>query len=1193
MLAQLKKFHSDWGLVVYIFLLTSAIVAATYISVDNFEKENLDRETQLALEQVQQAVEDELAESVTMLSILTESVRGILLHGGGIRELEEYTRGINARIREDSKYNAELSGVYGFLEIAGGIYLDTEWTPPADYAPRERPWYREAVKANGRLVEIPSYRDAQTGEPILTFARQFFDHAGRSLGVLCLDIPIKRIGEDVITVKGRGNLGFGVLFDSRFNILAHQDRDVVNESLREVGNQYEEVIKILEQEGHLYNHEFINYKNVLFMGHFKKIENGWSIAIIQPKDIFFNRTKKLAMQLGIAGAGMALVLFIVVLLSLRAKKHHAERTRALLDYTPMGAHIWDKNGKIVDCNQEALNLFGLTDKQEYIDKFYELSPEYQPDGSHSRETAVKLITRMFAEKTAHSFEWVHQKLGGEQIITEITLVRVPYANDIFVASFIRDIRTLKAATAQIAEDSIKLEETMRWYESILDSVPTAITVQDEEMRWLFLNATAEKFTGKKRTEALGLRCDECGISICGTDACAIACARRGAHRTYFTHGGKSYQVEVSILKDAEGETVGYAEVVQDVTELEQITRRQAKAEDESRAKTAFVARMSHEIRSPLNVILGLTEAQLQRKGLQDDMKEALRLIYGSCSLLNNIVNDVLDFSKIEAGKIELNPGRYDVGNMVIGVVQQNFFRLGSKPITLRIHINENVPAFLIGDELHIRQILNNILSNALKYTEKGSISFSVAAENRKRGEDAPVTIMYRVSDTGHGMTEEQLEKIFDEYTRFTSSAKYMIAGTGLGMAIVHSLVKLMDGEIQVKSKPGKGTAFTVRLPQYPSGSQVVGKKFAEAFKQFRFHGSYTEIEKLNFERTPMPYGSVLIVDDLAANIYVAESLLAPYGLAIDTALSGSEAIEKIKSGKVYDIIFMDYLMPEIDGMETTNILRSLGYTAPIVALTASAIMGGAEKFLENGFDDFVAKPIDTAQLDKILNRLIRDIKEPEAMRGTSQEAGGNVNLETNENINRESVSAKRALPPMSLPPQFAEIFAHDAAKAVRVMREVCGKLTAEGNGDIKLYTITVHGMKSALASVGEIALSEYARELELAGGEGDTAAILAKTPSFIASLEEVIEESRPQEGEEDDEADESVAEDQIYLKGELTLIQEACLQYDKKPAQSALARLREKKWRRATKDLISATERLLLHSEFAEAAELVSKYMRV
>ncbi|MCL2875815.1 MAG: ATP-binding protein [Betaproteobacteria bacterium] len=521
---------------------------------------------------------------------------------------------------------------------------------------------------------------------------------------------------------------------------------------------------------------------------------------------------------------------------------------------------------------------------------------------------------------------------------------------------------------RIAAESARFEAMVHWYVSILDAIPLPISVQDEDAKWTFVNAAVEKWVGKPRKDLLGLPCSTWGISICNTDKCSIACAKQGITQTRFRQGEASYKIDVVTFKDLNGESAGYIGVMQELTQLEQMAREQAEAVSANRAKSTFLTQMSHEIRTPMNAILGVAEIQLQHADLSPETRKAFDRIYAAGYTLLGIINDILDLSKIEAGKLELVPTPYEIMSFISDTVQLNLMRVANKPVEFKLQLDENLPLNLVGDELRIKQILNNILSNAFKYTEAGEVRLSVAVEYYESG-DREVTLVYRVSDTGLGMTEEQVEKLFEEYSRFYTKTSRPVEGTGLGMSITRHLVHMMGGEIFVKSEPGRGTTFAVRLPQGNLGTGRLGREFAESLECFG--GGEPYFKKKQIVREPIPHGSVLIVDDSETNLYVGKGLMAPYGLKIDTALSGFEAINKIKQGKKYDIIFMDHMMPDMDGIEAARIIRDQGYSNLIVALTANAVLGQAEIFLQNGFDGYITKPIDTNQLDAVLSKLVR------------------------------------------------------------------------------------------------------------------------------------------------------------------------------------------------------------------------------
>jgi CheY-like chemotaxis protein len=422
------------------------------------------------------------------------------------------------------------------------------------------------------------------------------------------------------------------------------------------------------------------------------------------------------------------------------------------------------------------------------------------------------------------------------------------------------------------------------------------------------------------------------------------------------------------------------------------------------------------------------------------------------------------------------------------------------------------------------------------------------------------------------MTTEQIGKLFDEYTRFNEDANRTISGTGLGMPITRNLISLMNGSIEVESEPGEGSLFTVRLPQRCAGAGLLGREVTENLRLFRAdHGALLKSAQIVYD--PMPYGNVLIVDDVATNLYVAKGLMRRYHLQIDTAASGFEAVEKIQGGNVYDIVFMDHMMPRMDGMEATKILRGTGYTLPVVALTANVVSGQAEIFLSNGFDGVLAKPIDMRQLNATLNKLIRDKQAPEVIAYARRQHGF-------YHANADDGAARQ-----QIDPQLAESFVRDAESALIVLEEAYANGKPDEDASLDMYTIKAHAMKSALASVGEEWLVATALRLEQAGRSRDLAVIAAETPPFLVALRAIVEKIRPTE-----EIGESQDDDHAYLRKKLHAIHMACMAYDIDVAHNALAELRQKTWSRESTDLLQDISVHLLHSELEKAAELAENY---
>ncbi|MCL2002544.1 MAG: ATP-binding protein [Oscillospiraceae bacterium] len=621
----------------------------------------------------------------------------------------------------------------------------------------------------------------------------------------------------------------------------------------------------------------------------------------------------------------------------------------------------------------------------------------------------------------------------------------------------------------------------------------------------------------------------------------------------------------------EGVFIDIADITPTVKSRQDAIEAQKAAEEANKSKTNFLTSMSHEIRTPMNAILGVAQIQLQRADLPEEYASALQKIYQSGSNLLGIINDILDMSKIESGKMEINPIEYDVPSLINDAVQLNIVRIGSKPIEFLLDINENLPSRLIGDELRLKQILSNLLSNAIKYTEEGYVKLSISHS----AQDGDIVLRFIVEDTGQGMTPKDQKRLFSEYSRFNAEANRDVEGTGIGLNITKNLVHLMGGTIEAESEFGKGSIFTVTVRQAPAECLPIGSELSERLRNFTFTG---EKQTARQRVESMPYGKVLIVDDVETNLYVAEGLMSPYRLQIDTAISGFKAIEMVKSGKNYDVIFMDHMMPQMDGIEATQKLRGMGYEGAVIALTANALVGNDVMFKQNGFDDFISKPIDVRRLNAALNKFVRDRhSRRDAIHGVRTAAPHMYGVPA-----AEPTDAMYGVPTMAaIPPKLREIFCRDAGKAVAALRET------SANGDVKRFTTTAHAMKSALANIGEDEKSGLAQALEHAGLNGDTDFIAANTEGFIRTLEALIARFAPPGTEADEAADR--LEDTAYLAEQLTMIQAACGNYDDTAAYAALNRLKAQPWRKETSDALEAIrDALFLHSDFDGAAAMAA-----
>ena len=537
-------------------------------------------------------------------------------------------------------------------------------------------------------------------------------------------------------------------------------------------------------------------------------------------------------------------------------------------------------------------------------------------------------------------------------------------------------------------------------------------------------------------------------------------------------------------------------------ELEKACNEATRAND---AKSSFLANMSHEMRTPLNAVIGLSDLILGDRRPQENCNAHMmniEKINKAGMVLLSTVNDILDISKIEAGKFELVPTIYEMPSLINDIVTQSIMHKGEKPIDFILDINEDLLSRLYGDELRIKQVLNNILSNAFKYTKEGTVELSIHCER----EGDAVFATASVKDTGIGIRPEYIGSIFDDYSQMDMQANRKIIGTGLGLSIAKRLVELMNGSISVESEYGKGSVFTVRFPQTFVSDSTIGPEVVNSLKNLRY-SEHKRNQNASLIRIRLPYARVLIVDDVVTNLDIARGLMKPYGMQIDCVTSGQQAIDSVREEKFrYNAIFMDHMMPGMDGVEATRIIREIGSdyakTVPIIALTANAVIGNEKMFMDNGFQAFISKPIEISRLDSVIRQWVRDRSAEKAEAGDDGE--NNYAPDSKPDFFEpaiDGIDLEKGLERFGGDKGIYLNALHSYVTNIPPLLEIIRDATYENLDD---YGTTVHGVKGTSWSICANDTGDRAEALERAAAANDFDFISANNQDFIESVEKLI-----------------------------------------------------------------------------------------
>lgn len=702
-------------------------------------------------------------------------------------------------------------------------------------------------------------------------------------------------------------------------------------------------------------------------------------------------------------------------------------------------------------------------------------------------------------------------------------------------------------------------------EMVVEMNPEALVITDENFCFLDANPAAVRlFPG------LGGFRQGTGIQFVSERLYTLLSS---PERVEYTENGRFYESSRTKIYD-QNRLKGYVAWISDVTEvhahLEKLIEMRNRADRASSSKSEFIANMSHEIRTPMNAIVGFSELLLQDKTLSGVSHSYVSDIKTASLSLLDIVNDILDISKAESGRLDIVPAEYSTHSLISEIINIINILIGKKPVKFHTYIQPDIPQVLYGDAKCIRQMLINLLNNAVKFTSDGYIALSVTANPDR---DGWIRLSFTVEDTGIGIKEEDLNRLFQPFSRLNENRN--IEGTGLGLALSRRIALLMDGDISVQSEYGRGSVFTVVIRQ-----RVIGNRSISDVARQSGGGSSVTITTLS-----APDAKALVVDDNPVNIRVTCSMLGHFGISADGAESAQRAFELIAAAQ-YDIVFMDHMMPEIDGIEAAKHIRGMGgeyfKQVPIIALTANAVMGMREMFLLSGFNDFLSKPVTVKRLENVL----RGQLPPQLLRYSSEQRSS----ASDEQLEALGIMANGINIKLGLSHFGGDTDAFIGALETFLYngeRNIAGAEETFSAEDLKNYTIRVHGIKGVALIVGAQKLSEKAKLLEAAGQKGDISCIRHNHLGFIQDYRDILAALSHIFPEKESAPAQLISAGQEKLSEYLAQLQLYIAEFDSNSANDILSEIKKYDFGEDIKSCLETASEALRRFDYSLAAKSV------
>ena len=1098
------------GSVITIFIVGTVI--GYYDIIHDEKHKNIIDDGKIAAWKSAARIDEYISKNINSIRLAAYTLDEMIRNAAPEAEIQAFLLNQSTAIK--NVFPENKSGLYGLIN--GQVFSGANWQPPEGYDVTERPWYNKIRERRSRSIAMEPYDDLQTGQRALALGKTLRD----GYSVIAINVQmasIQRMIEESVTL---GESDIQMIINKYGIVIAHSDKGEVGKNYYlEQGTLAENIIWNLNDEKDEDYFEFEHDDTTYIVYSVNFLDDWYCVSVKNATAVFgaLNRIFIITIAIGLA----IVTIIVTVMINYNRRRMAAaqlgSQVKAVSDiyltmheidfvndtFTEVQNHqravavIIGKQGnnchrviKLImenfsapESRKEIVDFVDFDTLNDRLKNRNTITLEFM-NAIHKWRSARFIVIERLADGRIRRAMFLTEDIDEEKREREQLNVQIAentnriwtisklyvsaYEINIVNGDFVRIKEDVKDAIELVSDAGTGAQDLIREF---IDRVTDAEYL-DDVLNFVDFETLEERLRDTDNVMIEYMYKDKRWIRS------RFLVSRR--------EGGKLTHV-IWLAQD----------ITKEIKERMRLLNQTERALAASQAKSSFLSNMSHEIRTPINAVLGLNEMILRESNDKNILSYAESVRTAGTTLLG-LVNDILDFSKIEAGKMEIIPVDYDVSSLLNDLVNMIRIKADGKGLKLLLAFDKETPKLLHGDEIRIKQVITNILTNAVKYTERGSVTFGVTYEKIPDEPDS-VNLKVSIKDTGIGIKPEDIKKLFSEFERIEEERNRNIEGTGLGMNITKRLLEMMGSSLKVTSVYGEGSTFSFTIKQTVRKWEPLGDYETAYKKSLEGRDKYKE-------KFQAPTANVLVVDDNHMNLVVFTSLLKHTNVKIDTASSGDEGL-LLAADKKYDIIFFDHMMPKKNGIETLHELRGQAdnpnLKTPTICLTANAISGAREQYIAEGFDDYLTKPIDASKLEDMMIRYLPAEKvELSAAEAAVEETPAELPAELaalqeldwlDINVGLTNSGSVEAYLPL------LEIFYTSLEEKAA---EIESFYTA---GDYANYTIKVHAIKSSARIIGAVAFGEEAQLLENAGKSGDVAYIHEHHAAFMRTLRSFAE----------------------------------------------------------------------------------------